>query len=323
MAENKIQDQAQEKKDLTLGLLDSLKKRFIAREHAVARFARTSRGKKNLFDPVRAAAAEAETGLRNDIYLLLEDLSKPIVKMREAGISDENIGEYMKHRRDMGSRSDKINPGLATKSTAEADYRALEKLLGPEKWEILKEEMGKVYKLIYDNSSGGVQDGVFSTDLQDTFDNAMEDYATYTPVKYVEDHAPASIKKVIGTLDKIANPLHQTIKKAIAIRAWRTYNLAQKAHVDLLRQEGYARFRGVKTKYSGQMTPSSPNWEIVHYYVDGEAQQYEVPKAAAEYLNNLGARELDSVDGALQALRSIFHAAFVGRTRPSRSQPVP
>lgn len=288
-----------------MGMLDDVYSRFVGKERKVSRFA-SGRGR-GMSDPIRQAMDELALADNENVLLASRVKNDVLGPLEKAGVTRDDLGAFMELNREIGGRSDIINPGLMTTSTGLETYQGLAQKLGQDKFDELHSRVKSLYDYVYETMKRATKEGVFSKEL---FDNEIEpnryNYATFTPVKYVKDHAPAAVREMIGSTDAIANPFEQTLSKMFAVNRWLEYNKARRQAVEEIGANGFAR------KLNDGDHVESGNG-VIDVMEKGQRVKYEVPKDVQAFFDkDISAQHASRAVNAMRAVRNVFHDAYVG-----------
>ena len=156
----------------------------------------------------------------NPVHIALNRYEREVAKpLRDAGISENDLGEYMQHRRvASGDRSELANPGGYTPETSRQQMASLRANLGDKKWGVLEKSAHVVDDMMFEESRRAADNGLYSREV---FENTIEpnrgNYATFAVINYLDDRIGAGVVQMDGTFSDIANPLTTTMMKLTSL----------------------------------------------------------------------------------------------------------
>ena len=182
----------------------------------VAKEARAKRAGIKIADEHSAALAMDSLNMAdNEVHVALTRYEREAATpMRKAGVSENDLGEFMFLRRVTADRAELANPGGYTPETARQQIESLRKMLGPEKWKALNDAAGVVDDLFYSESERAARNGLYSREVLDSkIEPNKGNYATFAVLNYLDDRIGAGVVQMDGTFNEIANPLTATMMK--------------------------------------------------------------------------------------------------------------
>ena len=240
--------------------------------------------------------------------------------MKQAGASWDDFGVYLMRRRAANERKDLANPGLIRGKDAEALLEALHKDIGDKQYAAIEQAA----KAMWDIRNRHIipilrESGLFSEELMHKIET-NEEYATFSVVKYFEQHHggdfSATIKRQIGTAEDIANPFFATVRKDGALLFAATSNIAKRTMVDQMNKYDRKNIQEAKYKWNGvtwaPQEPDNPKvYGLVRYVEDGVQKGVVVRREIADLFKhdpqNAGV-VFDGLSAATGLLKSMFTA---------------
>ena len=248
--------------------------------------------------------------------LYVDQISRRVIDpLIEAGLTWDDLNEYMYHLRVVNERNDKANPQgwNAPKSQQRIDEMkatmnidALEKAR-KEFWNIRKEIVITLIKA----------EKPFTKDLTNKIvDN--EFYATFDVVAYIDKaHGKGSGLKIfrqIGTLADITAPAEATMMKDLSLIVAVNWNTAKRQTIKLLSSTGEATaadkyWAGSRHEFK---EPADKDQRLVLFMADGKMQGYYVDKWVAEAFNRENSEAMKVAAVIARAVGAPFRAVFTG-----------
>jgi len=231
-----------------------------------------------------------------------------------AGITENDIGDYLMLRRVVNERNEIANPLGYTPTEAKQELDFLRRKLGEAKYTLLEEKMKRWHDILFEAVEEAVAEGVYSQKNFEKIKPNKDNYATFAVIKYLEDYVTPAIREQIGTFEGIANPWDATTMKFVALRRLIELNRAKNRVRDFMLKD----FKGEITKAEmsyRQTKPSKPAKDGYDYLMileDGKMVAYEVP---AEVAKSFMRHDIGGLDRIGQVINSktypLFHAFFV------------
>jgi hypothetical protein len=113
-----------------------------------------------------------------------------------------------------------------------------------DKMTLLESAVKKFHDLVFEAVQEGVDVGVYN---KDTYESTIlpnrDSYAAFAVLDYLDEHVPAGIKKMVGTLKEVANPFTATVLKTVTLHNLISLQRSKMAARDLLRRISPARSR--------------------------------------------------------------------------------
>jgi hypothetical protein len=167
-----------------------------------------------------ARYAMDELGYANTVnHLMLRRMQREVVEpVKAAGLSLNDLGEYLMMRRVQGDRAGIANPFGHTPETADAQLRDLRGKLGPGTWSALEAAAGKFHDVVWESVERAVEVGTYGRDVfEQKIKPNRDTYAAFGVVDHLEDTMPAGIREQVGTFKPIGNPFTLTVMKTISL----------------------------------------------------------------------------------------------------------
>lgn len=203
-----------------------------------------------------------------------------------------------------------INPRNYGPESAKQNLDAIERTLGEEKSQILKDSMEKFLDLPYQmaeklHSEGAMRDSTF-----ELIEANRGNYVTFLVLDYVDAKVPASIRKQIGTFKPIANPLVSTTMKMMSqARLYETQKYKNEV-VKRLQQSGELKKLRVPP---GGTPPAPPQYmDNFMHLVNGKPAWFQAHERFVKSLERKNIGDLSLMNQlASKYTYNIFHKVFV------------
>ena len=252
------------------------------------------------------------------LQVKLADIGRLYQSLDAAGVARENFGIFLKYHRIANERLEitreidgqmevvgetgrvvMFNPGGETDRTAREALARLQANLGPEGYAALETAVSGFRDVIYSIMEDANQSGLFSAELWKTISTNKDNYAAFTPLEYVQEYLPSTIRKQVGTFKEIADPLQQTVLKAISIHRAAQNNRFTREAVRVIRQTSPELVTAAPMKYNGKtMEPQHPRdseLSMVEWKVDGQRVGAHIPKRYAAMWQDKSPAERDAI----------------------------
>ncbi len=234
------------------------------------------------------------------VLAYLRDQHKQVIKpLDKAGLTERDLGTYLKLRRIIKERGKLANPGGETPQTAQDRLDWMRRNMGKEKFgrlEALAKKFAETRKQVIDYLA---EARMFSPELQAKL-NDNEFYARFDVVKYLEKRGLGGaglgyLRGQIGTLSPIANPLTATLLKDAALIRAANRKLAAKAVTDFLEVHFPDEIRAARRGPGGvALEPSDPEMGQIKFLHLGKVEAYNIPK----YIAAAFKRDMDAASTA-------------------------
>ena len=248
----------------------------------------------------------------------LADIGRLYQSLDAAGVARENFGIFLKYHRIANERLEvtreidgqmevvgetgravMFNPGGETDRTAREALARLQATLGPEGYAALETAVSGFRDVIYSIMEDANQSGLFSAELWKTISANKDNYAAFTPLEYVQEYLPSTIRKQVGTFKEIADPLQQTVLKVISIHRAAQNNRFTREAVRVIRQTSPELVTTAPMKYNGKtMEPQPPKdsaLSMVEWKVNGQRVGAHIPKRYAAMWEDKSPAERDAI----------------------------
>ena len=252
------------------------------------------------------------------LQVKLADIGRLYQSLDAAGVARENFGIFLKYHRIANERIEvtreidgqmevvgetgravMFNPGGETDRTAREALARLQATLGPEGYAALETAVSGFRDVIYSIMEDANQSGLFSAELWKTISANKDNYAAFTPLEYVQEYLPSTIRKQVGTFKEIADPLQQTVLKAISIHRAAQNNRFTREAVRVIRQTSPELVTAAPMKYNGKtMEPQPPKdsaSSMVEWKIDGQRVGAHIPKRYAAMWQDKSPAERDAI----------------------------
>jgi hypothetical protein len=252
------------------------------------------------------------------LQVKLADIGRLYQSLDAAGVARENFGIFLKYHRIANERLEvtreidgqmevvgetgravMFNPGGETDRTAREALARLQATLGPEGYAALETAVSGFRDVIYSIMEDANQSGLFSAELWKTISTNKDNYAAFTPLEYVQEYLPSTIRKQVGTFKEIADPLQQTVLKVISIHRAAQNNRFTREAVRVIRQTSPELVTTAPMKYNGKtMEPQPPKdsaLSMVEWKVNGQRVGAHIPKRYAAMWEDKSPAERDAI----------------------------
>jgi len=257
------------------------------------------------------SGGEAEWFLRE----LWIKVSNPLEK---SGLSWDDFGEYLFHKRISTERAEMANPMGWTPNLSKARLKEIQSLFTKEQIKILnvaEQSFRKTHQYVIDK---GTEANMWDDDLAKKLRDA-DNYATFDVIKYIEERhgrgPSAKIFPQIGTLNEISNPVTATIMKDLALIKSISRKKAAESVVSFLNDYFPDEIKEADRKWNGRFhevkSPRAGSRQGLLVYLDkGKVKGYYIDKYIAEIF---GANPIEDqiIARMLGATVQPFRMAFV------------
>lgn len=252
----------------------------------------------------------------NANHVFLTDVQAQVHRpLLDAGLSRDDLGEYLFLKRVLNERHEIANP-LGFNPTESAKQLAdLEKRLGKDRFAALEASAAKFHDLVYDVAAAATVAGYYSTrTFNDVVKPNRKNYAAFAVVKYLEDTVSPAIKEQVGTFEDIANPFDATVMKIMAVNRMIELNKAKVAARDLLLRAFPQDITPTPIAYK-QREPSKPaphGKEYLYVFENGKPAAYAVPSEIAKSFQTHDVGGIVRIFNVIQsAVYKVFHPLYV------------
>lgn len=258
---------------------------------------------------------EMATAFGSDNHLMLGRVHNEVTRpVEEAGMSMEDLGEYLFLKRVKNERKEIANPWGFTPETAGEQIENLKAELGPEKFAKLEKAVDTFHGIVFESVERAVEVGTYN---RQHFETALKpnkgNYATFSVLDHLEDRLPSTIREQVGTFKDIQNPFIATLMKTATLNRVNALQEAKNEARDFLRKYAPEEMgKGTPIRH-GMREPKPPTGkENLIILEDGNPIAYPVDPyvAKAFSLHDVGA--LAQVGRVMSAVTyKPWHALFV------------
>lgn len=162
--------------------------------------------------------------------------------LKEKGGAEEFIdkleeNEIMSLLKEFSDREDIANPLGFAPEAAKKQLSALQKNIGPERFETLEKSAKQFHDIIFKSVEEAVNVGSYNTALFEKVLKPNKDYyVTFGVLNYLQDYVPSSIRMQKGTLSEIENPFLTTVLKTISLNRLNARQRAVNSFVESWKQ---------------------------------------------------------------------------------------
>jgi hypothetical protein len=314
---------AEEAGKTRVGILEGIKKTLVERNARLANRAKKARGNNKLLDPDKNPLywVEELPYMQSEVFSYFRDIDNDVRPIFEdAGMSREDFGEYLLHRRSATERAGIAGPEGIGGKFAQDQLGHMRRKLGNEKYAKLEGAADRFWKLRQEVIIPRLeQSGMYSEDLMNKIrDN--ENYATFDVVKHMKEHygpgaISSSIKKQIGTLEAVGNVFEATIMKdAVLLRAAHRTETA-KALADFLQQHDPDAIRTSETRFDSNyktrmpVESGDPAFKTVKFLDNGKMVGYDIDREMADAFE-MAPHDINAFTKAMMGLSYPFKMIF-------------
>lgn len=292
--DNLRQEARDRAKKEALSVGDFIYKYFIDRDYALLK--KIKSGKKGNED-VAKKAQKAKDEIEQTKYLatrvqnFVEDIADSVLKpLSDNGLTHSDLGVYMFLNRASTERATIANPRGFGEAESVSAMEELEKQLGKEKFEKLK-EIDKSYRELRKNIIVEAEKaGLYTPDLVKTMKERVDSYAKFSVASYMEEkfggEASSKVFHQIGTLADIANPFVETVMQDMSVIRSAKINTMKSTVLDFLSEMGESAEADMvfSQDINGRIAkpPKDPNKKLVHRMKDGKMESFYISKEIAD-----------------------------------------
>jgi len=272
----------------------------------------------------------------NQLYRWLERMQRTVIEPAQAsGFSMDDIGRQLFFKRianesypisgriaeqlgmTTGGRSVIANPQGHTPQTARLQLLSERLENGVRAQTLLDSAVQRFHDLVYDVMKDAHQEGMFTNEQMALIGHNRDNYATFTPLEYVDIFLPAGLQGQAGTLKEIQNPFVSTVSKVLTLMRATQHQRLKATTVRILQRDWPAEIQRAETVRdgNGRETPRQPREKGVEQIMVREAGKpawYNVPKEIAYMFDR---PDIPLLDAALSILntpfRKFFHPLFI------------
>jgi len=267
--------------------------------------------------------------INNDNYLLVEKLDREVSKpIKEAGMSDEEIGMYLLLDRIQTGRAEIANPFGFLPSNAAEQLEYLKQKVGADNFQLLQDKVKIFHDEVFKSVEKAVEVGSYN---KETFETRIkpnqQNYATFGVVDYLQDYVPATIKKQVGTLKEVANPYHLTILKTAALNKLNALQEAKNSMRDLLTANFPKEISRTKEIRSGKLSVFKTERDRGQLTMleNGKLKSYDVDPYIAKSFEiddpdnlNVAIKLLGKINQVFKSLVTTYNLGFAVTFNPIR-----
>lgn len=258
------------------------------------------------------------SGSEKELYVseMQSRVSQPLAK---AGLTPDDLGEYLFHKRVINERDKMANPhGFNPKASRERLEEMRTSTFTPAQVAVLEGAEKSFREIRADLLTDKMaQSGMFAPELMQHIREAT-DYATFDVVKHIDDaFGPgigSMIHKQVGTTEAVGNPYTATLKKDLSMLSSINWNNAKKAVVDDLLANRPDQITPAETRFNGKsMAPVDKTTDKVgtlYLMHEGKVQGYYVDRLVAEAFNRERPEDLQVLGKILSAMATPSRVIF-------------
>ncbi len=268
--------------------------------------------------------------INNENYLFVDKMDKEISKpIKEAGMTDDDIGIYLLLKRISNDRKDIANPyGLDLNTSADQlDY--LKKRVGEDNFKLLEQKISQFHDEVFKSVEKAVEVGSYNKKIfEETIKPNKDTYASFGVVDYLQDYVPATVKKQIGTFKDVANPYYQTILKTCTLNKLNSVQEAKNSIRDYLLKNHADEIKKTKEiRGGGKISVFKPEKDRGQLIMleDGKLKSYDVDPYIAksfEYEDpdnlNVAVKLIDRFNNSFKSLVTTYNLGFAAAFNPIR-----
>ena len=244
------------------------------------------------------------------------------IPLRDIGLSDVELGEYLMMRRIMTQRATIANPLGHTPATAARDMDLLKTQLGSEKFARLEQAAGDFSRARAEHMLPVLKKAdMYSGELQKAIEDNIANYTKFEvrislEKKFGKGEAGRLFKQE-GTFQEIENPFTATLVQDAALMRAAAVKMERKMFVDTM-QPAFSDFiLPAKKKWNGKFHAPDGNaapadMGMVTYLHKGEVEAWYLPKDIADNFNK-NSLEAGKIVRALGYVTAPFKEIFVGK----------
>ena len=255
----------------------------------------------------------------NSSHMFMKDVDKDIWKpLHEAGISFDNIGEYLFLRRIINERNEIINPGAFDPVSSKPQMDNLRQELGDKKFKLLEDKMFDFGEMVYFMAERAVEVGAYS---RETFNEKIVpnrgNYAAFAVVHHIRTESAVSpqIHRQVGTFSDVANPFLATVMKMVALNRLIESQIAKNKIIDFMQTsflDEISKVQRVKQGAEPRRDRLAVGHDYLHVLENGKVAYYMMPKEIVAAFHHPDLGNLSKVVRLLSsATYKIFHPLFV------------
>jgi hypothetical protein len=240
---------------------------------------------------------------------LTELQDKVYGRLKEAGLTEDHLGQLLELRRTLVGRDNKINPRGMNYDIADKQVEHMINMLGEEKFNELHLIARDFYDLNFGIMERALESGLISKAMfEKTVVPNRYSYATYSVLQYLKSTADWSIYQVKGTFDDIGNPYRTTAEKMVSIQRAANLNAVKREVIGHLRRDLPSEVR-LMTGTNLSLRPGESRLRVL---VDGKQLTYAVPQQYTQLFESATNPALSTVYKNLNSLTyGIFYKLYI------------
>jgi GGDEF domain-containing protein len=239
-------------------------------------------------DPV--AMNRASNYVASEIDNYQENAGRRVIKaVNDAGMDNTDLGVYLELNRSATERADLANPGAVGGKHAAETLDGFRARIGDEKFQVLKKAADEFFKVRQELVINRIRESGIATPAAMEKIESNSDYATFQVIEKIAGKPGegggvfGTIKRQVGTLNKVANPLTATLMKDSMLLHAAHRNETLRATVKALGSDATpSKKRFVNNHNEIVEQPSGSDLATIKFLENGEVVGYDVPKDVAE-----------------------------------------
>ena len=268
--------------------------------------------------------------INNENYLLVDKLNKEISEpIREAGMSDDDLGMYLLLNRIATERKEIANPFGFDLNNAKDQLEYMRKTKGEDNFKLLQDKIKLFHDEVFKSVEKAVEVGSYNREMFETKIKPNKDnYATFAVVDYLQDYVPATIKKQVGTFKEVANPYHLTILKTAALNKLNALQEAKGSFIKILKDnfpKEIIKSGEIRTGRISIFKKNNEGLKPITILEDGKLKSYDVDPYIAESFKNedpdklfVGVKFLQKFNQDFKSLVTTYNLRFAAVFNPIR-----
>ena len=223
----------------------------------------------------------------------VQDIDNNIMKpLKDVGVSLDDFGSYLLHRRAATERAGMANPGGFGGTISARQVHFLEQQLGEEKFNALEKAAEEFSRQRQQVIKALEESGMYDDKLLNYIKN-NDNYVTFSVVDYLEKEYGRGIAGHIyhqqGTLKDIANPFIATLMKDMGLIRAAEMTQAKKSVTKMFVESFPDEIRLADTQWNGKYHAPIPSAnraeELVVFLEKGKPSAFYLPKEIADTFN--------------------------------------
>lgn len=259
----------------------------------------------------------------SQIKEFLRDIGNRVMEpLEKSGLSQNDLAEYLFHKRVIHERGDLANPLGHTPETSKQQLEVMKAKLGEEKYSKLVKAAEDFRGIRKETVIPFLKEsGMFSPELMKKIED-NEHYATFNVVDFLEEKngrgagISSQIFKQYGTLSEITSPFTATVMKDMALVRAANNKLAAEKTIDFLKEHFTADVRQADTEWNGRaqvpVEPKDADLGMIRYLNNGKVEAYYVDKFIADSFAH-NPSEAGLVAEVLRTTNIVWKELFVNR----------